>query len=179
LGALEREGLKDNTIVIIFSDHGFQLGEHGLWSKYTLFEQTTRIPLLIRVPGLTSKRTICDEIVELVDLLPTLCELLKMPQPSNLEGMSFVPLLRQPRQHWKRAAFTICPISGYVGRSVRTKRWRYSQWQSEKTNSKQAELYDLEADPSEQNNLANDPRYAKEVVRLAALLKAGWKVASQ
>jgi uncharacterized sulfatase len=172
---LEREELKDNTIVIIFSDHGFQLGEHGLWSKYTLFEQTTRVPLLMRVPGLAGKGTVCDRIVELVDLLPTLCELLNMPQPGNLEGTSFVPLLRRPGQPWKKAAFTVCPIAGYVGRSVRTKRWRYSQWQSEKTSSRQVELYDLKADPWEQTNLASDPDYAKEVVRLAALLKAGWR----
>ena len=170
LDGLEREGLKDNTIVIIFSDHGFQLGEHGLWSKYTLFEQSTRVPLLVRVPGLTSKAVACDEIVELVDLLPTLCELLKIVQPSRLEGTSFVPLLRRPVQRGKKAAFTVCSIAGYVGRSVRTKTWRYSEWQSKEANSRQVELYDLEADPWEQNNLADNPGYAKRVRQLAALL---------
>ena len=78
LQALEDEWLKDKTIVIIFSDHGFQLGKHDLWSKYTLFEQTTRVLLLILISGLTGKRIVCDEILELVVLLPTLCELLKM-----------------------------------------------------------------------------------------------------
>ncbi len=175
LETLERQGLKDKTIVIIFSDHGFQLGEHGLWSKYTLFEQSTRVPLLVRVPGSKTKGVACDEIVELVDLLPTLCELLKIPQPNNLEGTSFVPLLSRHKQPWKKAAFTVCPIAGYVGRSVRTKKWRYAEWQYKKTNSKEVELYDLEADPWEQNNLANDPSYAKQVARLATLFKGGWK----
>jgi len=174
LDALESEGLKDNTIVIIFSDHGFQLGEHNLWSKYTLFEQTTRVPLLVRVPGRTRKPAACDEVVELVDLLPTLCELLDMPQPGNIEGTSLVPLLRRPKQPWKKAAFTVCSIAGYVGRSVRTKRWRYALWQSQKTDAKEFELYDLNADPWEQNNLAKNPDYAGEVKKMAALLKAGW-----
>ena len=174
LDALESEGLKNNTIVIILSDHGFQLGEHNLWSKYTLFEQTTRVPLMVRVPGLMRNPAACDEIVELVDLLPTLCELLDMPQPGNFEGTSFVPLFRQPKQPWKKAAFTVCSIAGYVGRSVRTKRWRYSLWQSKKQNSQELELYDLQADPWEQNNLANNPVYAKEVARMTAMLKAGW-----
>jgi len=174
LDALENEGLKDNTIVIIMTDHGFQLGEHNLWSKYTLFEQTTRVPLLMRVPGRMRKAAACDEIVELVDLLPTLCELLDIPQPGNIEGTSFVPLLRQPKQPWKKAAFTVCSIAGYVGRSVRTKRWRYALWQSKKTNSQELELYDLHTDPWEQNNLAKNPDYAGEVQQMAALLKAGW-----
>lgn len=174
LDALENEGLLDNTIVIILTDHGFQLGEHNLWSKYTLFEQTTRIPLLVRVPGRMRNGAACGEIVELVDLVPTLCELLDMPQPGNIEGTSLVPLLRQPKQPWKKAAFTVCSIAGYVGRSVRTKRWRYALWQSQKTNSQELELYDLQTDPWEQNNLANNPDYAGEVEKMAALLKAGW-----
>ena len=174
LDALESEGLRDNTIVIILTDHGFQLGEHNLWSKYTLFEQTTRVPLMVRVPGQMRNPAACGEIVELVDLVPTLCELLDMPQPGNIEGTSLVPLLRRPKQPWKKAAFTICSIAGYIGRSVRTKRWRYALWQSQKTDAKEFELYDLKADPWEQNNLANNPDYAGEVQQMAALLKAGW-----
>ena len=174
LDSLESEGLRDNTIVIILSDHGFQLGEHNLWSKYTLFEQTTRVPLLVRVPGRMRNGAACGEIVELVDLVPTLCGLLDMPQPGNIEGTSLVPLLRRPKQPWKKAAFTVCSIAGYVGYSVRTKRWRYALWQSQKTNSQELELYDLQTDPWEQNNLANNSDYAGEVEKMAALLKAGW-----
>jgi len=175
LDTLEREGLADHTIVIVFSDHGFQLGEHGLWSKYTLFEQSTRIPLLVRVPGVSAKGAVCDEIVETVDLLPTLCELLNMAPPDNLEGTSFVPLLTQPEQPWKKAAFTVCSIAGHVGRSVRTKRFRYAEWRAK--DSVATELYDLAADSWEQINLAHDPKHAARVAELAALLKAGWRAA--
>jgi len=78
------------------------------------------------------------------------------------------------KQPWKKAAFTVCSIAGYVGRSVRTKRWRYALWQSRKTNRQELELYDLQKDPWEQNNLAHDPDYAGEVKKMAAMLKAGW-----
>ena len=128
----------------------------------------------MRVPGRMRTPAVCDEIVELVDLLPTLCELMDMPQPGNMEGTSFIPLLRRPKQSWKKAAFTVCSIAGYVGRSVRTKRWRYALWQSKKTDAKEFELYDLKADPWEQNNLAHNSDYAGEVEKMAALLKAGW-----
>ena len=96
LDALDELGLADNTIVIFFADHGFHLGEHGHWSKYTLFEQSTRVPMIVRVPGLTPAGAVCDEIVELVDLLPTIGELAGLELPANLEGTSFVPLLADP-----------------------------------------------------------------------------------
>jgi arylsulfatase A-like enzyme len=176
LETLDDTGLSDDTIVIVFSDHGFHLGEHGLWSKYTLFEQSTRVPLLVRVPGVTTAAT-CDEIVELVDLLPTLCELLVIPPPDNLEGTSFVPLLSDPRQPWKLAAFTVCALANHVGRSVRTKRWRYTDWQSQKTSLREFELYDLDNDPWEQNNLALDASHRNQRTILANLLQRGWSVA--
>ena len=179
LDALDRVGLGNDTIVIIFGDHGCQLGEHGLWRKHTLFEQSTRVPLLVRVPGLAPKGALCDEIVELVDLLPTLCDLLVIPPPEDLEGTSFVPLLSDPRQPWKLAAFSICAAAGHIGRSVRTKRWRFSDWQSRKTSRRQFELYDLDTDPWEQNNLALNPDYRNQRTILANLLQRGWRVAHQ
>jgi uncharacterized sulfatase len=175
LETLEETGLAENTIVLIFSDHGFQLGEHGLWSKYTLFEQSTRVPLLVRVPGLTPAGATCDEIVELVDLLPTLCKLLSMTPPASIEGTSFVPLLSDPRQPWKKAAFTTCAIAGYRGHSVRTKRWRYTDWESKKTGAHEFELYDLDTDPWEQHNLAQNPKYRNRRTILANLLQRGWR----
>ena len=179
LQALEQTGLNNNTIVIIFSDNGIQLGEHGLWGRGTLFEQSTRVPLLVRVPGALPKGAVCDEIVELVDLLPTICELLVIPPPKGLEGTSFVPLLIEPHQPWKLAAFSVCSVAGHLGRSVRTKRWRYTDWQSGETSLRQFELYDLNADPWEQRNLAQEADYRNQRTILANLLQRGWRVADQ
>lgn len=177
LAALDSAGLADDTIVMIFSDHGFQLGEHGLWGKQTLFEQSTRVPLMIRIPGYTTQPTTCHEIVELVDLLPTLCELLALPAPEHLEGTSFAPLLWDPRLPWKKAAFTVCAMTDHIGRSVRTKRWRLTDWQSRQTSQRTFELYDLEADPWEQNNLALNRNYRNQRTLLANLLQRGWREA--
>ncbi|MDI6449009.1 sulfatase [Anaerobaca lacustris] len=177
LDALDRAGLSRDTIVLIFSNHGFHLGEHGLWGARTLFEQSTRVPLLVRVPGVTTREVVCDEIVELVDLLPTACELLAVPTPDRLEGKSLAPLLCDPLQPWKRAAFTVCATADAIGRSVRTKRWRYTDWQSRTAASRQFELYDLDTDPWEQTNLALNPDYRNERTILANLLQRGWRAA--
>ncbi len=177
LDALDRVGLSNDTIVMLFGECGFHLGEHGLWGPGTLFEQVTRVPLLVRVPGLAVRQAVCEEIVEVVDLLPTVCDLLTIPMPGRLEGKSFVPLLCDPRQPWKRAAFTLCEMPGHVGRSVRTKRWRYTDWQSSTTLQRQFELYDLDSDPWEQINLALHPDYRNERTILANLLQRGWQAA--
>lgn len=177
LDALDRVGLSNETIVMVFGECGFHLGEHGLWGPGTLFEQVTRVPLLVRVPGLAARQAVCEEIVELVDLLPTVCDLLTIPAPGRMEGRSFVPLLCDPVQPWKRAAFTLCEMPGHVGRSVRTKRWRYTDWQSSTTLQRQFELYDLDRDPWEQTNLALHPDYRNERTILANLLQRGWQAA--
>jgi len=177
LDALDRAPQCGDTIVGILSNHGFHLGEHGLWGAQTLFEQSTRVPLLIRVPGVTTRQAVCDEIVELVDLLPTVCDLLAVPVPDRTEGRSFAPLLHDPLQPWKRAAFTVCAMDDHIGRSVRTKRWRYADWQSCTTSLRQFELYDLDTDPWEQVNLALHPDYRNERTILANLLQRGWKAA--
>ncbi len=177
LDALDRSPQCSDTIVGILSYHGFHLGEHGLWGARTLFEQSTRVPLLVRVPGVTTRQTVCDEIVELVDLLPTVCDLLAVPVPDGTEGRSFGPLLHDPLQPWKRAAFTVCAVDDHIGRSVRTKRWRYADWQSRTTSLRQFELYDLDTDPWEQINLALHPDYRNERTILANLLQRGWKAA--
>ena len=97
LEALEESGLADNTIVIFTSDHGFHLGEHGMWSKISLFEQATRVPLIVRIPGVTNG-AICQEIVELVDLYPTFCNMLGIELPHDkLEGISFSTPSRNSR----------------------------------------------------------------------------------
>ncbi|HPC95495.1 MAG TPA: sulfatase-like hydrolase/transferase [Sedimentisphaerales bacterium] len=177
LDALDATGHSHDTIVVILSNYGFHLGEYGLWGPSTLFEQVTRVPLLVRIPAVTIRQAVCEEIVELVDLLPTVCDLLTVPAPDRLEGKSFVPLLFDPAQPWKRAAFTVCQTAGYTGRSVRTKRWRYTDWQSWATPQRRFELYDLDSDPWEQTNLALNPDYRNERTILANLLQRGWQAA--
>lgn len=172
LDTLEETGLADNTIVIFFSDHGFHLGEHGHWSKYTLFEQSTRVPMIVRIPGNPANGGRCDEIVELVDLVPTLGQLLNMKVPENLEGSSFEPLIYQPSQPWKKAAFSVYGNQGEYN-SVRTKQYRYTEWQYQGDVIK--ELYDLIRDPWETINLADTPGMQAVQQGLAAQLKAGWR----
>ena len=169
LDALEQAGLARNTIVIFFGDHGFHLGEHGCWSKYTLFEQVTRVPLIVRVPGAVGSGAVCRRIVELVDLLPTLADFWNIPVPERVEGTSFAPLVADPARSWKKAAFT----AHHTGkaRSVRTERYRYTEWQRNSA----VELYDLQKDPLEQVNRADDPALAGVRAEHARLLKQGWK----
>lgn len=175
LDTLEQEGLADNTIVVFLGDHGFHLGEHGLWSKYTLFEQSRRTPLIVRVPGAPGNGRVCKQLVEFVDILPTLGELSGLDLPDNLEGVSFAPLLETPDLPWKKAAFTEFSSNKAINRAVVTDRHRYAQWiyQGELI----TELYDLKTDPFETVNLVGDPAYAGVKAEMAALLKAGWKAA--
>ena len=183
LEALEESGQADNTIVIFTSDHGFHLGEHGMWSKISLFEQATRVPMIVRIPGITDGAS-CGEIVELVDLYPTLCNILEIALPHDkLEGISFLPLVETPDLAWKKAAFTVCRQGRHLGRSVRTKSHRYTEWvdyadrDDDHAVVRFAELYHLDVDELEQVNLADRIEYAPKRRQLARLLSDGWESA--
>ncbi len=160
LDALKKNGLDKNTIVVLWSDHGFLLGEHGAWGKNCLFEEACRVPLIVTVPdGNYAQAQRCDALVELVDLYPTLAELCGLPVPETLEGTSLVPLLRDPQQPGKRAVFTAAKQGNLMGRSVRTKDWRYTEY-----TDGSAELYDCRGQQVSSANLARDSDY-KDVVR--------------
>jgi arylsulfatase A-like enzyme len=179
LDALERNGLSENTIVVMFADHGFHLGEHGCWSKFTVFEESIKIPLLVYVPGAKANGKKVDEIVELVDLLPTFCDLWGIEKDERFEGTSFTPLLDNPEQEWKKAAFSMVP-KPLNAHTVRTKRYRYAEYgntQEPDVEEKYVaiELYDHEKDPFEQVNLAGNPDYASVEAEMKALLHGGWK----
>lgn len=183
LDTLEETGQADNTIVIFTSDHGFHLGEHGMWSKISLFEQSTRVPLIVRIPGVT-KGEMTDAIVELVDLYPTILDILDLPLPHDrLEGISFLPVIEDPEREWKSAAFTSIRQGRYLGRSVRTDTLRYTEYteydlrDEEDARVHYYELYDLEADPLEQNNLAGLEAFEAMQAEMAQLLNDGWKAA--
>jgi uncharacterized sulfatase len=168
LDALDRLGLRDNTIVVFWSDHGYQLGEHGLWFKQSCFEESARVPLIIVSPGTKNAGKASPRTVEFVDLYPTLADLAGLTPPKNLEGFSLRPLLENPAAPWTHAAFTQVQRGSFPGHSVRTERWRYTEWDFGKQG---AELYDHEADPQELHNLAADEKYAATIAELKALLK--------
>lgn len=172
LDALETEGLDKNTIVVFLGDHGFHLGDHGCWSKYTMLEATRRVPLIVRVPGAPASGKVCRELVEFVDLVPTLGELVKLDLPGNLEGTSFVPLLSDPDQPWKTAVFM---VDGDGGQMVRTRRYSYLEL---KRGPVRKALYDLEKDPWETVNVIDDPACAEIRREMEVLLARGWKAAA-
>jgi uncharacterized sulfatase len=165
LDALEKNCLAQNTIVIVFSDHGFHLGEHGLWSKFTLFEESTRVPLIIRAPGRAGNGQSSNALVELVDLFPTLCDLWQIEKPTKLQGRSLIALLENPSLPFKQAARSVVTLGG-LGRSIRTATHRYTEYHADRNSpgpdSKPLamELYDLTSDPREQRNLAIKPEHA-------------------
>jgi uncharacterized sulfatase len=167
LDALRKLGLEDRTIVVFTSDHGWQLGEHGQWQKMTLFERSARVPLLVAVPGARGNGRACPRTVELVDLYPTLADLAGLPAPAGLEGESLRPLLEDPQALWSFPAYTQVQRGRITGRSVRTERHRYTEWDEGRAG---AELYDYERDPGEFENLAADPKHAPTVADLKRLL---------
>jgi uncharacterized sulfatase len=168
LAVMDRLRLWENTIVVLFSDHGFHLGDHGgLWAKLTLFEQSARVPLIIAAPHHHSAGQVSPRTVELLDVYPTLVNLCGLPRPAGLEGHSLVPLLRKPRTAWDRPARTMVFRQGREGHTVRTERWRYTEWENGKQGT---ELYDHQTDPHEFNNLAHDPRHTKRLAEMRRLL---------
>ena len=168
LAALRRLNLEDNTVVVVWSDHGWCLGEHGQWQKMLLFEESAHVMLMVKVPGAHDDGQTCGRTVELVDLYPTLADLCGLTPPPNLEGRSLRALLENPQAEWPYPAFTqVTRAKGIMGRSIRTERWRYTEWAG---GDKGRELYDQDADPREYHNLAGDSKCAGVVAELSAQL---------
>jgi arylsulfatase A-like enzyme len=177
LAELETLGLADNTVVVLWGDHGWKLGEHNSWCKQTNYEIDARVPLIIRAPGAKANGQKSDALVELVDVYPTLCELAGLPVADHLEGRSVVPLLSKPDQPWKSAAFSQfrrrdgkVPLMGY---SMRTDRYRYIEWQDRRTRKVVAtELYDHSVDPQENTNVAEAAENSQLLAELSRQLWA-------
>ena len=166
LDALRDLGLEDDTIVVLFGDNGMNLGDHTLWGKNVLFDMTLRTPLLIRVPGYASSRV--ESVASLLDVFPTLTDLVGLPKPAELDGVSLAPVLSDPTEVVRMAAIS----RWFDGASVRTRRHRYTDWRDESGNIKARMLYDLEVDPDETRNVSEETEYTEMVEELSALITA-------
>lgn len=169
LDALESNGLLDNTIIVFWSDHGYFLGEKGLWYKRKAFERSARMPLIIAAPGM-SQNAQTSKPVELLDLYPTLADLCGLEAPANLEGQSLRPLLSDPdNANWNKPAVTqVWHNKKAWGYSIRTERFRYTEWLEGRAGR---ELYDHASDPDEITNLADAAQHQATIARLSKLLK--------
>jgi len=162
LDALDKEGLAENTVIVLWGDHGWQLGDHGLWHKHTNFELATRAPLLLSIPGQKTAGQKCNATVEFVDVYPTLAEVCNLPLPIGLAGESLKPFLENPAAASRKAALSQYPRGGsqtrnqpLMGYSIRNDRWRLTLWRNVKTDEIAAtELYDETGDPAETVNVA-------------------------
>lgn len=186
LDELDRLDLRKNTIVILWGDHGWKLGEHDAWCKHSNCENDTNAPLILSVPGMENAGGRTDALVEFVDIYPTLAELAGLPLPKHLEGTSFKPLLADPARPWKTAAFSQYPRNvgkagggALMGYSMRTEQYRFTVWVARNDPAKihAMELYDHQTDPQENTNLANLPAHAALVERLKAQWRRGWQAA--
>jgi uncharacterized sulfatase len=168
LDAIDRLRLLENTTIVLWGDNGYHLGEHGLWKKQSLYEGSARVPLIVAGAGVGARGSACRRTVESVDVYPTLAELCGLPPPNNLQGVSLRPLLDNPRAEWTRPAFTQVVRPKRTGYSVRTERWRYTEWRGD---APACELYDYESDPGELKNLAGDGRHQSVIAEMSARLK--------
>jgi arylsulfatase A-like enzyme len=162
LDGLEKSPHRDNTIVCLWTDHGWSLGEKSHWRKFALWEEPTRTVLVWKVPGVTRPGGLCSRTVDYTAIYPTLCELTGLPLPKHLEGRSIVSLLKDPTSPWDVPAIT---THGFKNHTVRTEGWRYIRYANG-----EEELYDVAADPLEYTNLASRPEHSSRKNELAQWL---------
>ena len=186
LAELDRLNLRTNTIIVLWGDHGWKLGEHMAWGKHSNVENDCNAPLIFSAPGMKNSGAHADALVEFVDIYPTLCDLAGIPKPGFLEGTSVKPLLDDPKLPWKTAAFSQYPRNAghtgagkLMGYTMRTDRYRFTVWVSNADHAKveATELYDHQTDPQENYNIAKKPENAELVAKLMAQWKAGWQAA--
>ncbi|MCX6132179.1 MAG: sulfatase [Ignavibacteriales bacterium] len=152
LDAMDGLNLWKDTVVIVMADHGYNLGEHNWWNKNVLYDHSCRVPLMVYAPGETAEGKTCHSIVESLDVFPTITDICGLTSAKNLEGVSFRPLICDPAQEGKTGAYTQVQRGRIQGHSVRTKRWRYTEWDEGRAGK---ELYDHNNDPDEYYNLVN------------------------
>ena len=164
---LKEEGLEKNTIVIFTSDHGYFLGEHRFWMKVGLMEESARVPLIIKVPG--QAPAVCHSFAELIDLYPTISELAGLQAPEAIQGKSLAPLIDNPKLEVRDFAFSVSQRNGRMGYLIRSSEWAYIQYGEQAEGG--MELYDMNYDKGQYNNLALYPKYEEVVSEIQGLLQ--------
>ena len=168
IDGLKKKGIYEDTIIVLTSDHGYQLGEHFMWGKVTLFEICNRVPFIIRVPGMTKPGSSSEALVELIDCYPTFTDLCGIGTPEHVQGRSLVKNLADTKAIGREAVYTVVGRNyqkkRILGKAIRTSRWRYAKWPDGE------ELYDLEKDIMEHNNLAKDKTHTKTLQIMRAHL---------
>jgi arylsulfatase A-like enzyme len=180
LDTLDDLKMWDNTAVVLTCDHGYHLGEHGMWHKMTLFEESLRVPLIVHAPGAKGRGRTCQGLVESVDIYPTVAEICGLKPPAGYEGISLLPLLQDPSRPGKQAVFSMVNRTRdrsqmtrnveYLGKTVRTRQWRYTEWDEGRRG---VELYDEQGDPGELRNLAGEAKHAGAQAEMRSLLRRG------
>ena len=191
LDELDRLGIRENTIVVLWGDHCWKLGEHQGWCKQTNYEIDTRVPMIFSGSGIEAKGKQSNALTEFVDIYPTLCAMAGLPVPNHLQGSSLLPLLSDPDKPWKKAAFSQFLLGRFgppvtrqqerMGYAMRTDRYRYVEWYTwdKATNTAgellATELFDHDTDPGENRNLAAEASHEDIQAELSGQLKLGWK----
>lgn len=177
---LKKNGMYENTIIILWGDHGWKLGEHNMWCKHTQFELDNHVPLLIKTPGQTKTGINSDAFVEFVDMYPTLCELAGLETPAHLQGKSFAPVIDNPEREWKEGTISYWPMERndpeevVIGFTIKTDRYRYTEWIKTSTDELMAiDLFDHQTDPDENSSIANNPENEEVMKKLSKLLDKG------
>lgn len=186
LYTLNQLNLDDSTVIVFVSDHGYHLGAHGLWQKGDLFEGSCHVPMIVAVPGMKTAGQTAGSVVEMVDLYPTLCELCGIDTPKHVRGESLVPILNNPEATVRDAAFTVAVARSPAfrkiekgqtkGYTVRTDRYRYTEWGGGKFGT---ELYDYQADPDEFTNLAESPGHRQLRAKMKSILAYHLRLATE
>jgi arylsulfatase A-like enzyme len=175
LDALKELGIENDTIICLWGDHGWHLGDHGMWAKHTTYEQATRSPLIIVDPDIPGNKK-SESPTEFIDIFPTLCELASLKTPDECEGVSLVPVMKDPSVMVKKAAISQWPAHGGMGYSIRTKRYRYTQWMKKDKKAPPSEgsfisedLFDYKNDPLEKKSYTKTSEYSAVMKHMKAL----------
>ena len=180
LDGLKTHGFADNTIVVLWGDHGWHLGDHGSWTKHSNYEQANRIPIIISAPGVTKPDSVTHQLAETVDLYPTIASLAGLPIPKTsqpIDGLDMTPVLKNGKTRIRDYAYHAYPKGGHIGRAIRNERYRIVEWMNTSTSEIVYEFYDYLTDPLEKQNVASTDSIGLELMK--ALLAKEPKAAKQ